>query len=499
RYVYAEDLKEAVAPKNILVSASVDDVIDQALGQHPALKVAYANIKAAEHKQQRAHSTRYPKIDLRLAKELGSDLNGIPGDTDETSLSLNLTYNFFRGGADKAERQKRVSEMHQQQQFAAKVRRQVINTLRLAWDADQSIAEQLVYLKKHVIKSKETMNSYQEEFFIGQRDLIDLLDAKNELNAAQNRYTDSYYDGISARYRIYEGVGDIFTAIGLEVVVQGDDLVISRMMSNKLDYLPLDRDIDGDGRLDVGDHCDNSLYDSEVNDHGCAREVAPKPVVKRQNEAPVAADDSWTLPQSGLMVISRGMLLNNDYDPDGDMIAIESFTAPVHGYLASTLDDEWVYRAEEGFDGTDTFTYVINDGQVSSEATVNINVFSETDDEVDVAATHYVNFEFGKTELTRQSKVKVQKIVTKLLESPALTINLSTHTDNVGSEAFNQQLSERRAKAVRALLSVCGVEGHRVTAVGRGESQPVAENTTEVGRSINRRGEFRFEEHAAYN
>jgi OOP family OmpA-OmpF porin len=64
------------------------------------------------------------------------------------------------------------------------------------------------------------------------------------------------------------------------------------------------------------------------------------------------------------------------------------------------------------------------------------------------------------------------------------------HTDNVGSDAYNLDLSQRRAEAVRAFLVQNGIRGTRVTAQGQGESSPVASNTTEAGRQQNRRVEI---------
>ena len=64
------------------------------------------------------------------------------------------------------------------------------------------------------------------------------------------------------------------------------------------------------------------------------------------------------------------------------------------------------------------------------------------------------------------------------------------HTDSTGSEAMNQQLSEKRAQAVRDFLAGAGVPADRVTSVGRGEDQPIATNKTVAGRQQNRRVEL---------
>jgi len=210
---------------------SLEELIDKALEQHPAIKVASYNVQSALSDSRRARNSNYPRLDLRLAKEVGNDLNGFTGDTDDLSLVLNLSYNLYRGGADQAEARKKISVVHQNQEFSAQVRRQVINTLRLAWMADQSLSSQLRYLKIHIEKALETVTSYGEEFFIGQRDLVDLLDAEGELNTAKNQYTVAFYDEMVARFRVLEAMGMLFPALSLNVAVGDDDLQISKVIS----------------------------------------------------------------------------------------------------------------------------------------------------------------------------------------------------------------------------------------------------------------------------
>ena len=73
---------------------------------------------------------------------------------------------------------------------------------------------------------------------------------------------------------------------------------------------------------------------------------------------------------------------------------------------------------------------------------------------------------------------------------PSLKIELSGHTDNVGSNASNEKLSQKRAEAVRSYLVSRGVDGLRITAIGYGSQRPVDENATKEGRANNRRTEF---------
>ena len=76
---------------------------------------------------------------------------------------------------------------------------------------------------------------------------------------------------------------------------------------------------------------------------------------------------------------------------------------------------------------------------------------------------------------------------------PSVTTTVEGHTDSVGSDAYNQNLSERRANAVREALISEGVDGSRVSSVGYGEARPIADNSTDEGRSMNRRVEAEVE------
>ncbi|MEM9811682.1 MAG: OmpA family protein, partial [Pseudomonadota bacterium] len=81
-------------------------------------------------------------------------------------------------------------------------------------------------------------------------------------------------------------------------------------------------------------------------------------------------------------------------------------------------------------------------------------------------------------------------VAQNLLEYPNNTVQVIGHTDNTGTQAFNQGLSERRADAVASLLRQGGVPSSRINAFGVGETQPIATNSTAAGRSQNRRVEI---------
>jgi len=558
RYIQPTTLKLPDLPEQS--ELSLEALTEIALEKHPAVRVASYNIQAALSDSSRTRNTHYPRVDLRLAKEVGDNINGFDGDTDDLSLVLNLSFNLYRGGADQAEVRKKISVVHQNQEFSAQVRRQIINTLRLAWMADQSLSSQLKYLSTHIEKARQTVASYGEEFFIGQRDLVDLLDAESELNTAKNQHTTAFHDALSARFRILEAMGVLLPALNLDVSVGEYDLQISKVQSaedgesaaqaefgsaNKEsqpglsqtikvddnlhtpavvvgagyvapqksnqsqntdttsatdtpalqasgeDTLPLDTDRDADKKENVTDHCDNTQGNSLVDSYGCRYQRGANFGYGIVNQVPVMGDDLLKLEMNSVLVITQSMLLENDTDADNDALRLIDFTQPKNGVLAFDNMKNIIYRADDGFSGIDKFTYSITDGQGAvATATVKLDISPRT--QIQLSKTQFVNFMFESSKLTPESQSRVNSIVEMIKNLPHVGIEIYAYTDNIGNDQYNLALSERRATAARELLISYGIDGNRIKAFGMGEKNPMADNATDAGRSINRRGEIQF-------
>jgi outer membrane protein OmpA-like peptidoglycan-associated protein len=101
-----------------------------------------------------------------------------------------------------------------------------------------------------------------------------------------------------------------------------------------------------------------------------------------------------------------------------------------------------------------------------------------------------VTFAFNSSDLNSQFYPVLDKVAATLAEYDKTVIEVAGHTDSVGSDAYNQQLSERRASSVAAYLGSHGVQQARMVTIGAGEVHPVASNDTEDGRAQNRRVEI---------
>ncbi|AHJ99021.1 hypothetical protein Hsw_3426 [Hymenobacter swuensis DY53] len=100
-------------------------------------------------------------------------------------------------------------------------------------------------------------------------------------------------------------------------------------------------------------------------------------------------------------------------------------------------------------------------------------------------------FDFDKATLRKESTNELERLQKLLVETPALRLEISGHTDNVGKAEYNKDLSQRRAKAVVDYLVAKGIDKSRLTFAGYGDTQPVASNASKTGRQLNRRTEFK--------
>lgn len=104
---------------------------------------------------------------------------------------------------------------------------------------------------------------------------------------------------------------------------------------------------------------------------------------------------------------------------------------------------------------------------------------------------NHIFFDFDKATLRPESFPELDRVVEFMKQNPTIQIEIGGHTDSMGSDGYNQELSQGRAESVRTYLVDQGIDATRIVAMGYGESQPEATNETEEGRQTNRRVEFK--------
>jgi outer membrane protein OmpA-like peptidoglycan-associated protein len=148
--------------------------------------------------------------------------------------------------------------------------------------------------------------------------------------------------------------------------------------------------------------------------------------------------------------------------------------------------DVWAYVQANGDDGS--YEMVIAEREAMKQEIVASELLDKINTDGFVAL--YITFETGKATISPESDALLDQVAAALETAPDLVLEVAGHTDNVGTPASNQTLSEQRAEAVRSALVSRGVAESRLTAKGYGQSAPIADNRTEDGRAKNRRVEL---------
>jgi len=153
--------------------------------------------------------------------------------------------------------------------------------------------------------------------------------------------------------------------------------------------------------------------------------------------------------------------------------------------LAKGGNEYWVYLcASEAYQ--DYMLLLVEKQEMKQEISVN-----ELEKQInkDGFLTFYINFDTGMAAIKPESAGNVDQIAALLKAAPTLKVSIEGHTDNVGTPESNKKLSEDRARAVMDAVVAKGVAADRITAMGRGQEAPVADNRKEEGRALNRRVE----------
>ncbi|GAA6152639.1 TolC family outer membrane protein [Pseudoteredinibacter isoporae] len=195
-------------PSNgIDLPANLEDAIELALQSHPTLKTANADIDATVAQAEAAKSPFWPDLRLEADASWNEDTGGVVGEDERQIIALRMRYNLYRGGADKARRKQTQYLLEESKDVRNNTSRQVVEGLRLSWTAFESISSQLQYLQAHVDAAQATKEAYINQFNIGRRTLLDLLNTENEVVDAKRNLIRASYNQKLAEYRIYNSMG----------------------------------------------------------------------------------------------------------------------------------------------------------------------------------------------------------------------------------------------------------------------------------------------------
>jgi adhesin transport system outer membrane protein len=187
-----------------------------------ALRASIENVRASNAALASRSGAYQPRFDLRLRREQGANLNGVTGTTDATVAEVVMTWNLFNGMGDRARERQFAEQLNVAKDLRDKTCRDIRQTLLIAYNDARKLKEQLGYLDQNKVSLEKARNAYRQQFDIGQRTLLDLLDTENELFQAKRAAANAEQDLNIAYARTQAGLGTLLAALELSKIETGD-------------------------------------------------------------------------------------------------------------------------------------------------------------------------------------------------------------------------------------------------------------------------------------
>ena len=219
RSVVGEAPGQLTMPQSVIASlpTDLDTAIGTALDTNPLISIALADLDVSHAELRGAESVFYPSLSLEGIATHGFDIGGQEGDDTRVSLLLIARYNLYRGGIDTANRQEQVARIGESQETLDRIRREVEELVRTSWNSLEDVTRRIPVLEQEVVAGEQVRQSYREQFILGARTLIDVLDSENELFNSRVSLSSAQFAQVFARYRIIAATGNLMNTLGIRV------------------------------------------------------------------------------------------------------------------------------------------------------------------------------------------------------------------------------------------------------------------------------------------
>lgn len=201
---------------------TVAEVLGVARTRNPAINVAKADLDAAYGDVKKATSEFLPKIGLEVTGRLGDDLEGIQGWETDYRAEVVMRWKVFNGGIRSANKQEQIRRVDEERFGLHKAYRDVEEAVRLSWDRRTQQRRKLTRLEKQLAAVNRLLDSYTEQFKVGERSLLDVLDTQNSRFATQVSERTARKAVVFAEYRVLASAGVLLSALRIDAPKQSD-------------------------------------------------------------------------------------------------------------------------------------------------------------------------------------------------------------------------------------------------------------------------------------
>jgi adhesin transport system outer membrane protein len=187
--------------------------LQMALSRNPTIRAAGADVEAAQHQREATRGGDYPTIALEGRATRGKDTLNNVGRFNDVSAKLSANWLLYSGGTDTARQSEAVERVGEQQMKMSALQRQAIESIDRAWTARIWLDQRAKALSTQVSAAARVVSAFRSEYQLGQRTLLDLLNAEQSLYNARIGLVNSRGLAIFADYQLLAAAGNLMTAI----------------------------------------------------------------------------------------------------------------------------------------------------------------------------------------------------------------------------------------------------------------------------------------------
>lgn len=208
---------EMPRPPHQSVPQSIDMAVASAEENNPAVLAAIDNVRASGFDSKALESPYYPKFDIKLLGQGGNDVDGVEGDDNRFQALLVMDYNLYRGGGDRARHRKAIEKASEARQREAEIRRLVAERMRVEYTALLTARENLPIAETRAKAAARVVSAYRQQFELGHRSLLDVLDVVHELFQANVGVVNTDAEMMRAYYRVLATNGSLLSVLNVTV------------------------------------------------------------------------------------------------------------------------------------------------------------------------------------------------------------------------------------------------------------------------------------------
>jgi adhesin transport system outer membrane protein len=203
--------------------ATASEAMDVALRNSAAINAAIENLRSARAAVSERESAFWPKLEARVRAGSGHNFDATPDQKREVTAGVVLNWNLFAGGADQARVRQQTNLLNQAADQRDRACRDARQNAGIAYNDVVKLEEQLRTLDRNVLAIEKARDAYRQQFDIGQRSLLDLLNSENELYTARRSYANADFDRLFAQARVLAAMQQLTQRLGLRAPVTAAD------------------------------------------------------------------------------------------------------------------------------------------------------------------------------------------------------------------------------------------------------------------------------------